>query len=160
MQKEGRRAQEETLDLQLEAHSSTSLLPLNARRILMLLRKLHRASIVPGPPSSMTRPDLWFEMTSPDSIMRAVLGRARRANTEMQVGAGSRFQKRPSVQKVILKCVIYTLGTFFIGGTDKSTKIRLSSSEVLFFQPVSALEMMTLVKLMCCWVTFKRLRVL
>lgn len=42
----------------------------------------------------------------------------------------------------------------------KTTKIRRSSSEFLFFQQVTALELMTLEKLMCCWVTFKRLRVL
>lgn len=52
--------------------------------------------------------------------------------------------------------MIYSLGMFLLLALIRTTKIRLSSSEVLFFQQVRALEMMTLVKLMCCWVTFKK----
>lgn len=95
--------------------------------------------------------------------MRKVLGCRRGTHVSAYAENGSlrTLLHAARLYKIVrLKCLSYVLGTFLLPALIRTTKIRLSLSFFLFFQQVTALEMMTLEKLMCCWVTFKRLRVL
>lgn len=114
---------------------STSVIPLNAywcsweysnvQRLIFVFRaQWHK---------------LTFNLIAVDEIMRKVLRCTYMWGRQRSESLCGLTPTHPSKQeKVPLKCVSYRLGTFLLPAMIRTTKIRLSSSEVLFFFSKSA----------------------